>query len=240
MSQRLQRRSFLGLGLSAGAAWAASARGAVNSSGHARTARAKQVLIVLEQGGLSHIDTWDPKPDAVAEHRSPFKPISTSVPGLQLTELFAKTALHVDKLAIVRSMHHRQTGHGEGTQYHAARREPGGPLAMPDLGTGVAHLLGSECGYLPPYVMVPGNHEQAAVTSARFSFHGVQSLQDGRPQPSRPELEDARFLAARRRRFAPPPRPARSAEQPQRWRVARGGPTRPPLCSGSRSRLSMC
>src|SRR5262249_44212816 len=48
-----------------------------------RPARAKNVLVILEQGGLSHIDTWDPKPSVVGEHRSPYRPIATTVPGMQ-------------------------------------------------------------------------------------------------------------------------------------------------------------
>jgi len=50
-----------------------------------RAGRAKNVLVILEQGGLSHIDTWDPKPEVVAEHRSPHRPIATSVPGRRTT-----------------------------------------------------------------------------------------------------------------------------------------------------------
>src|SRR5947207_1729187 len=50
-------------------------------------AQAQNVLVILEQGGLSHVDTWDPKPDLPAEHRSPYKPIPTKAPGVQLTEL---------------------------------------------------------------------------------------------------------------------------------------------------------
>ena len=41
---------------------------------------AKRVLVIYEQGGLSHMDTWDPKPDAPVDHRSPHRPIATSVP----------------------------------------------------------------------------------------------------------------------------------------------------------------
>ena len=77
----MQRRSFIGLGLAGGLSLqqAILAR-AAESSG--RAAQAKNVLVVLEQGGLSHIDTWDPKPEAAAEHRSPFKPISTAVSSM--------------------------------------------------------------------------------------------------------------------------------------------------------------
>src|SRR5947199_4198336 len=68
-----------------------------------RPARAKNVLVILEQGGLSHIDTWDPKPNVVAEHRSPYRPIATTIPGMQFTALLPRTARFAHKLAVVRS-----------------------------------------------------------------------------------------------------------------------------------------
>ncbi|NBO93305.1 MAG: DUF1501 domain-containing protein [Planctomycetia bacterium] len=128
-------------------------------------ARAKNVLVVLEQGGLSHIDTWDPKPDVVVEHRSPYKPIATRVPGMRFTELLAKTGRHADKLAVVRSMHGGANDHPGGTRYVlSGSRSP----EMPDIGSVVSHLLGTRCKDLPPYIMVPGNNEQAAVTRNGF------------------------------------------------------------------------
>jgi hypothetical protein len=164
----LQRRSFLGLGVAGGLATLA---GSTQAAAGARKAQAKNVLVILEQGGLSHMDTWDPKPEAVAEHRSPFKPINTVVPGLQFTELLAKTARVADRLAVIRSMHHTTNvanGHPLGTQYALSGAVPAGPLEMPDIGSVVAHLQGSNCRYLPPYVMVPGNHEQAAMMRHGF------------------------------------------------------------------------
>src|SRR5271157_3955626 len=80
---------------------------------------AKNVLVIYEQGGLSHIDTWDPKPETFVDHRSPFKPIDTRVPGMRFSELLALTATVADKLAVVRSMHHARGGadaHPNGTQ----------------------------------------------------------------------------------------------------------------------------
>ncbi|MFO0826491.1 MAG: DUF1501 domain-containing protein [Gemmataceae bacterium] len=132
---------------------------------------AKNVLVVLEQGGLSHMDTWDPKPEAIAEHRSAFKPIRTKVPGMQFTELLSETAKVADKLAVVRSMYHPKagaSGHPDGTQYMLSGSHPGSAIHMPDMGSIVSHILGTTCPYLPPYIMVPGNHEQAAVTSTGF------------------------------------------------------------------------
>lgn len=172
-NSRLSRRSFVGLGMGA----LTAARSAI---GHAAPAasRAKQVLIVFEQGGLSHIDTWDPKPAAIAEHRSPYQPIDTNVPGVQFTELLAKTARQADKLAVVRSMYHKVSvsGHPDGTQYLLSGARPGGPVLMPDLGTVVASLIGTPCGYLPPYIMAPGNGEQSYNTTPGFLSPGLQAF----------------------------------------------------------------
>src|ERR1700728_4328744 len=60
---------------------------------HAATnsrAPAKNVLVILEQGGLSHIDTWDPKPDVLADQRSPYRPVATTVPGMRFTQLLSR------------------------------------------------------------------------------------------------------------------------------------------------------
>jgi len=132
---------------------------------------AKNVLVLLEQGGLSHMDTWDPKPDAPVDHRSPHRPIATNVPGIQFTDLLPRTSRVADKLSVIRSMWHDKpgaNGHPDGTQYILSGSHPGSPLEMPDIGCIVTKLLGSECRELPPYIMVPGNDEQNA--SARTGF----------------------------------------------------------------------
>ncbi len=131
-------------------------------------AKAKNVLVLLEQGGLSHLDTFDPKPELPLADRSPFKPISTSVPGMQFTELLTKTARVADKLAVVRGMRHTIGDHPTGTAYMLRGNNPTSPLNYPDLGCVIAELIGSECSYLPPYVMVPGNSEQAYNASSGF------------------------------------------------------------------------
>ena len=130
--------------------------------------QARNVLVLLEQGGLSHIDTWDPKPDQVSDHRSPFKPIKTNVPGIEFTELLAKTARHADKLAVLRGMHHTIGDHPAGTAFALRGNNPNAAIHYPDMGSVVAHVMGSDCGYLPPYVMIPGNSEQAYNTSHGF------------------------------------------------------------------------
>jgi hypothetical protein len=142
-------------------------------------AQAKNVLVLLEQGGLSHVDTWDPKPEQVSDHRSPFKPIPTVVPGIEFTELLAKTAKVADRLTVLRGMHHNVGDHPQGTAYMLRGNNPLGPLHYPDLGCVVSELLGSECSYLPPYIMVPGNSEQAYNTSHGFLSAGRAAFKTG-------------------------------------------------------------
>lgn len=195
-SMGMQRRSFLGLGALAGLAALTGRRSAAEDRSAKRAARAKQVLVILEQGGVSHVDTWDPKPETAVDHRSPFRPIDTSVPGIQFTELLAKTARHADKLAVVRSMTHNITGHPEGTAYLLQGAKPGGPIEVPDVGSAVSHLIGTPAGHLPPYVMIPGNGEQSYNTRHGFLSPGMKVFKTGGRDLSDPKwrVNDLRLL----------------------------------------------
>src|SRR5438132_8151807 len=74
-------------------------------------------IMLFLVGGPSHIDTWDPKPQAPAEVRGPFQAIATSVSGMQITEIFPKMAKHADKFSLVRSVYHTATAvHDTGPQ----------------------------------------------------------------------------------------------------------------------------
>ena len=147
---------------------------ASESSAHpdAASGKARQVLVIFEQGGISHVDTWDPKPEMPTEHASPFKTISTNVPGVFLTELFHKTASHMDKLSIVRCMTQPTPGisnsHPKGSQYVFSGEAPGGPEEMPDIGSVVTSRMGTAARHLPGYIMVPGTDEQQENTRLGF------------------------------------------------------------------------
>ena len=71
----------------------------------------KSVIIVFLTGAASHIDTFDPKPDAPPEIRGEFKPIATKVPGLYVGEHLPHLAARADKYAVVRSLAHRENNH---------------------------------------------------------------------------------------------------------------------------------
>src|SRR5947209_16957801 len=70
-------------------------------------ARARSCIVLYCWGGMSHLETWDLKPNAPAECRGEFQPIATVVPGIHVGEHMPLLARHTDKLAIIRSMHHR-------------------------------------------------------------------------------------------------------------------------------------
>src|SRR5207237_3540138 len=73
-------------------------------AGRARHASEKSCLFIVQYGGASHHDSWDLKPDAPAEVRGPYKPVSTSVPGTKICELMPRLARLADRYCIVRSM----------------------------------------------------------------------------------------------------------------------------------------
>ena len=140
---RLGRRNFIGIGMAGGLSLLSDPEtlAALEGQHRDRPGRAKNVLVILEQGGMSHTDTWDPKPDTLVQQLSPYKPISTSVPGMQFTELLPYTSKVANKLSVIRSMHHTTgiaNGHPKGTQYTLSGHVPGGPLEMPDIGSVVA------------------------------------------------------------------------------------------------------
>src|SRR5262245_12155215 len=66
------------------------------------------VILFWANGGPSHIDTFDMKPDAPAEYRGPFRPIRSNVPGLEITELLPKLASMADRFTLVRSLQHNR------------------------------------------------------------------------------------------------------------------------------------
>jgi hypothetical protein len=183
----LRRRSFIGLGLGglahlAGFGNLPSALAAAATPSRRKT-QAKQVLVIFEQGGVSQIDTWDPKPDAPAEHRSPFKTISTVVPGMQFTELLSRTAKVADRLTVVRCMTQPTPGigdsHPKGSQYIFSGEAPGGAVEMPDISSIVASILGTRAEFLPSNILVPGTSEQAATSRVGFLPPGFAVFKTG-------------------------------------------------------------
>jgi hypothetical protein len=118
----------------------------------------KSVILVWLAGGPSHIDMYDLKPNAPAEVRGEFKPISTSVPGIQIGEHLPLQAKIFDKLSVVRSAYHTNAGHGMGSQWmqtgYQATIEVNDNI-FPSTGSVVSKLKGPNEPGLPAYVNLP-------------------------------------------------------------------------------------
>ena len=120
--------------------------------------RPKSVILIWLAGGPSHLDMYDLKPDAPAEFRGEFRPIATSVPGIDISEHLPLQAKIMDKLAIVRSAYHTNAGHGMGSQWMLTGWQPTIEVndnIYPCLGSVVAKMKGANQPGLPAYVNLP-------------------------------------------------------------------------------------
>jgi hypothetical protein len=114
------------------------------------------VILFWANGGPSHLDLFDLKPEAPAEIRGPFRPIRTNVPGIQITELLPRLATMADKFALVRSLHHNRAEHSGGThRFLTGYSSVAANLQdseYPDIGSIVARELEGQARDVPLYV----------------------------------------------------------------------------------------
>ncbi len=148
-------------------------------------AKAQSVILLWLEGGPSQVDTWDPKPN------SPFKPISTNVPGIQISELFPKLAARMDKISIIRSMHTRGNDHPQGTHYAITGHEPNPAMSFPSIGSVITRELGPR-NAAPPHVLTPmWERSRQYEEYFRSGFLGPDFDPMRIPDPSRPDFQVA-------------------------------------------------
>src|SRR5437870_331482 len=138
--------------------------------------QAKSVIMIFLQGGPSHIDIWDPKPDAPSNIRGEFKPIRTRVPGIWLSEVMPKLAQQIDKATLIRSVSYTPAGLFNHTAAHyqmmtgytpdrvspSGQLEPPAPNDYPHAGCQIARLRPPEVPMLP-FVMLPRPTQESNV-----------------------------------------------------------------------------
>jgi uncharacterized protein (DUF1501 family) len=148
------RRAFLGrsTALGLGALWPVRLP---TGRGRDPEPRAQAVIQICLGGGLSHLDTFDPKPDAPVDVRGAFRPLPTRLDGEFFTELCPQLAKIADKLVVVRSVGHTEAAHERGTHNMLTGYRPSPAIVYPSFGAVVSHELGVR-NDLPPYVCVPG------------------------------------------------------------------------------------
>ncbi len=117
-------------------------------------AKAKSCILIWLDGGPSHLETFDVKPDAPAEVRGPFDSIPTTVDGIRISEYLPNVAQQMDKIAIIRSMTSPLGEHNLGTHYMMTGYKPSPVLEYATHGAVVAHLRGGT-SVLPSNIAVP-------------------------------------------------------------------------------------
>ncbi len=172
----LTRRRFLEWGAASAASlfWADWLR-----AGSAR-GRARAVIMIFNCGAPSHLDLWDPKPDAPESVRGPYRPIATEVSGIRVSELLPHLARRASRYAIVRTVNHRHSGHNSGMYWSIVGRPYPVDSTLinpshsdyPSFGTLVGWLARRDgySGPLPPYVITPAPHcdSTAYITPGQF------------------------------------------------------------------------
>jgi hypothetical protein len=174
LHHRMSRRQFFG------AAGAALGVGAPAFADAVRR-KNKQVLFVWLDGGISQLESWDPKPNT--PFGGPFRAIPTSVPGIHVSELLPNSARVMKHLALVRSLCTQDNSHSAGVD----RIQRGDPknrgVTYPYLGSAVARFLGPGDSGLPPYVWIKPMSGGFIPKDAGFlgPKYGALALGDGKP-----------------------------------------------------------
>jgi hypothetical protein len=139
------------------------------------------VIQVYLGGGPSHLDTYDLKPDAPREFRGEFSPIATGLPGVELCEMFPRQARLMDKLAVVRSLHHTTADHGAGSHWVLTGFPPAMPNPRsndrPSVGSVVARMRGANRPGVPPFVAIsrPPTFSHAAYLGPGYNPFSLDS-----------------------------------------------------------------
>lgn len=147
--------SLAGLGLSLPTLFANSAPAATKAKTVFQKVARSCILIWLD-GGPSHIDTFDPKPNAAREVRGPFNAIQTRLPGIEISELFPELACRMDQVSLVRSVTSPLGEHNLGAQYMLTGYQPSPVLAYPPLISVLSEKMQQQASLsLPHSIAVP-------------------------------------------------------------------------------------
>jgi hypothetical protein len=175
----------------------------------------KRVVVFNMHGGLSQLESWDPKPGTSTG--GPFRAIPTSVPGIQVSELLPHTAQQMHHLALVRSINTNENDHGKGAYMMLTGRAQTPAADYPMMGAVMAKCLESPTNSLPGHISITpggggGRGNDAAYLGPRYSSitlgNGNPPQNSARPADLTPAADDARqafrrhaneqFLARRR------------------------------------------
>jgi uncharacterized protein (DUF1501 family) len=167
----VRRRDVLRAGVLGGAGLSLAGYLRLAAAGQVReNAAARAGIFINLNGGPSHLDTFDMKPDAPAEYRGSFQPIKTNVAGVEFCEHLPRLAQCADKFAILRGVSHTLAAHALGTQYVNTGTRPLASLEYPGYGAVVAreteHVNAPD---LPPFVSIPRGEQRPGFLGVKYA-----------------------------------------------------------------------
>ena len=154
--------------------------------------KAKHLIYLYMSGGMTHLDTFDPKPGA--ETQGPVESIDTNVPGIRVSQYLARTAKLMDKIAVVNGMHTTTGAHEQGRYYMRTSYTMRGTIKHPAIGSWLLRMQGSGNKVLPGYVMIGGgsNESTPGFLENRYAPLPLGSATGGLPY-STPNVPYAQF-----------------------------------------------
>ncbi len=143
-------------------------------------AKAESVIFLNMQGGMSHLDTFDPKPSR-KEIQGPVEAIPTNVDGIQISEFLPKTAQIMDNCCVIHSMTSTQGAHEQGQYLLHSSYTPRGTVLHPAMGSWVQRYRGRKNPDIPGYVAIGGSPKasSAGFFGARYSGVPIGNPSDG-------------------------------------------------------------
>jgi hypothetical protein len=164
-------------------------------------AKANKVIYLYMSGGMSHMDTFDPKPGT--DEQGPVQAIDTNVDGIQVSEYLPNLARQMDKMALVRSLSSTQGAHEQGQYFMHSSYTPRGTIQHPGLGAWMHRLDGRKNSTLPASVRIGGSSRGSGsgFLESKFAPLVINNPNDGlknskrRKGMSEKEFEDRLFLA---------------------------------------------
>lgn len=169
----IARRQFMG-GVAGGIGAAALGLGSLTRPAAAAelAKQQKRIVVFFMAGGLSQLESWDPKPGT--RTGGPFRAIDTSVPGIQICELLPQTAKQMHHLCLVRGVNTREDDHGKGAYMMVTGRRESPALDYPRLGAVAAKALAPPNSPLPGHIQITpggggGRSNDSAYLGPQFS-----------------------------------------------------------------------
>ena len=178
----LSRRAFMGA--SSATLLGMSVKGLLAASGKDHEAQAEHVILFWNGGGMSHIDTWDPKPGRPTG--GDLSSIKTSAPGVEISEIFPGLADQMHHCALIRSIAGTQGDHGRATHHVQTSYLPFPNLVYPGIGSVVTHEL-PNLGELPAYISISGQAPRAGYLGQKCEAYYVTNPGDKDPYLAFPE-----------------------------------------------------